>query len=925
MTTVSTNPVDDAGSTRAVAAAAAGALTMLDGRSGVSVVDPVTPLSRVWYFDGKFLRAEHFRHDQGYIRALTELSNRALGHGVVEGFEATLGAGDSLEVAGGLAVAQSGRVIHLPGAVSMSIDQLIQRSAAFPSSTRKAAGRPGFDRCPPDETDDRPDTVTAPRPAYLLTVSSAEALCGEEERFGELCVDACATETDRSFAVEGAVFRVAQLDLAYPELGVTIDDRTSLRSRVASAYYERERSIVGSRISGAGLRTSVWCSGATGVDGEEVPLAVFDRSGNVTSWVDNWIARRELVEQSPRRYWGWRMAMRPLDVFLAQVLQFQCQLLGVTPDGPSVAPGDPCADERAVLAEAGELLTALLRGPAQPEAAARRVGGVLGWAPNAGRGEFEESSGIAATRFAELRERISGALSGGGLVSPTGSILLDRGFVDVPSAGYLPIDETRPLVPQVRAMFGPGVDLRFCAVRPDFVPEALQEAQHMERISLTSGIADPESIEEVDVLVPGGTVSTQTTEIDALEGVIRILPSSKSKRPEAEVAPEFGSAVTLSAVARDDDSDGWSWSLAAHGEAPHRLAVAQLFGLVANDVIAEAEAASAEDASVHIEADAVHDDDLKSAAFKQRANREAVFARERAESAVFEAIDNPKFTLRPDRAIPDDEKRPVAMWFDVDLAKDLTDTQRGERVAIRGRTSLYSRARSSPVVIDAQVSGDLIVLRTEQNSLGRQRYLTVVTGTDVVVDTLVLSGPITLDRPPQRRTDVELTWKIGVGADAGRLLSVSARRGTLVATAEFRDFGSPRVVEGAVDLARRGPERLKAKGDWSTIHAHREGGEFLRVAATKLVESPGALDVGRSGRDLAENVIDVIGSELGVRGRDPSFVPAARERMFAAAPAVDGEIVAGSDWVMFHRRRVKDCGRSVERPPALRTVRWYHG
>jgi len=54
-----------------------------------------------------------------------------------------------------------------------------------------------------------------------------------------------------------------------------------------------------------------------------------------------------------------------------------------------------------------------------------------------------------------------------------------------------------------------GVDLRFCVVRPDYVAHALEEAQHMERISLLQGLDDPMNKPEVDILVPNGEIIEQ--------------------------------------------------------------------------------------------------------------------------------------------------------------------------------------------------------------------------------------------------------------------------------------------------------------------------------------------------------------------------------------------------------------------------------
>ena len=516
-------------------------LELLGTSAGLSVVDPTTILTRLWYFDGKFLRAAGFRLDQDYIRALAALSHQATGSGVVHGFDITRPpSGDTLRVAGGLALAPSGRVVYLPREVELGIGELIARSAGtFDPATPPEPGAADFRRCPP-EVAGGPDVTVAARPLYVLTVAGIEALCGEEERFGQLCVDACATETDRSTVVEGVSFRVRELMLALPSSTAVPFDGRHLRSRVASAYFAAERAAVPARISGAGLATPVWCAGAEGIGGEEVPLAVLDRSGGVTALLDGWAARRELHETSPRRYWAWRMAMRPWDVFLAQVLQFQCQLLDLgAPGGDPGEPG-PCGTERDALAAAAEVLGGLTADPTDQITAVRaKIAAALDRAPAAG----------------------------------TGSLLLDGGIVELPPAGYLPTTLSRPVEAQVRALFGPGVDLRFCVARPDCVPELLQQAQHLERISLTRGLDSPDQREQVDVVVPGGVLGPPPAPaVAAFTGTGRIFPVS---RP----SPEGGapaSAISLSVVARDRSGPGWSWTAAGYGEAPRQLSVPAL-------------------------------------------------------------------------------------------------------------------------------------------------------------------------------------------------------------------------------------------------------------------------------------------------------------------------------------------------------------
>ena len=197
-----------------------------------------------------------------------------------------------------------------------------------------------------------PINTTNPSDLYLIIICPAEALCGEEDVYGKLCEEACATSSDRPFAVEGVIVRAVPLVLQTPlphSKTVAIATKKHLRSRVASAYFEDERQQIASMISKFGLAQQVWCLGADAASGACLPIGVIARAGATTVFLDPWIARRERMDSSPRRYWQWRMMMRPWDVFLAQILQFQCQLRDLfggdfTPEGQ-----DPYGDAQTVL------------------------------------------------------------------------------------------------------------------------------------------------------------------------------------------------------------------------------------------------------------------------------------------------------------------------------------------------------------------------------------------------------------------------------------------------------------------------------------------------------------------------------------------------------------------------------------------------
>ena len=79
-------------------------LTLQSATVGYPHVPASTLLTRLNYFDGKFLRAEDLRTEQEYHRRHVELSNRGGGAGVVEGFDVTKGGGDQLAIGAGLAI-----------------------------------------------------------------------------------------------------------------------------------------------------------------------------------------------------------------------------------------------------------------------------------------------------------------------------------------------------------------------------------------------------------------------------------------------------------------------------------------------------------------------------------------------------------------------------------------------------------------------------------------------------------------------------------------------------------------------------------------------------------------------------------------------------------------------------------------------------
>lgn len=464
-------------------------------QNGVTIIVPGSPLTRLNYFDGKFLRAVDLQTEQAYLRTLVELSNQAGGPGVAHGFTASLASGTEIQLDAGLAIDPIGQVLLLSGSQTVSIPDLLANNTLKQSVGATAAGA-DFADCVAVTAASGP-AVVVPSNLYILAIAHAEAFCGSEDVFGKLCQEACITSTDRPYAVEGIVVRLLPLILTTPlptSKAVTLGTE-HLRSRVASAYFEDERNLTGSLISKAGLQSAVWCAGAEGASGIYVPLGVLGWTGTAASFFDSWTARRERMDTPAKRYWQWRIHMRPWDVFMAQILEFQCQLRDGLENGPTVP--DPCKDTRTLVADASTTVNELLR---YYQTASKALA-----TANITATGLTLAGGTASVT--DLIQRISQA-QGAAIRQVLDRLLIRQGIIELPSAGYLPVTpgDAVSVNQQVRQWMGEGVNLRFCIVTPDYVQHALEEAQHMERISLIAGIDDPQAMPDVDILVPNGKV-----------------------------------------------------------------------------------------------------------------------------------------------------------------------------------------------------------------------------------------------------------------------------------------------------------------------------------------------------------------------------------------------------------------------------------
>lgn len=903
-------------------------LVLVSKQNGLVIIPGSTPLTRLNYFDGKFLRASDLKAEQDYLRHLVNQSNQAGGSGVVHGFNVTLAGGDTLAIGPGLAIDPEGRVLLLPQGSQIVIQELIDKSRDL----EKLFGKPDVktsDSFAPCEIagETPPVNTTSPNSLYLIVISSAEALCGEEDVYGKLCEEACATSTDRPLAVEGLIVRAIPLVLKtpLPNSPAALPSQLNFRSRVASAYFEDERDLLASLISAEGLKQATWCQGANAAADGGVPIGVLARGGGTTIFLDPWIARRELIDTSPRRYWQWRMMMRPWDVFLAQILQFQCQLRDLFKNLPN--PGvevDPCGGARDLLSDAKAAIQELQK---YYEATSGRLA-----EGNRDLISFEGGSKRLILLNSKL-EDMHKALS----AVPADRWLINGGIVELPSAGYLPVvpGVGSTINQQVRKMMGEGVDLRFCIVRPDYVAHALEEVQHMERISLTAGLDDPKKKQEVDILVPNGEiVESKAIDRGGFEASFQILPNYVNDLVEIvfpgwnnqlgdflDVIDEEKIVFTFDGAARRETLANSHSFYAAMlmddsvvqrilGSFVGRAALGMLVGGALPSPATQAESAKPS------EAEETEINEAKEAKGSRLLSRFKTLAAKRL--AAKETSPDPSASTavepKPVQIVVGGKKPPPSetgaflpggLWIEATCNQDLRKIDKNIPLRITARVILGGlipvRTGGVRAYLDLHLTIDTFDLELGAKADG-SRFIKcaasvwggVITGYDETKDS------------DSRRVDeeVEISWTSAAG---GTHIEVSVHDPDSELTFVFAgDFGaSSGALLGNIKTGDKSGKKFRQEDDFN------------------VGLSPNA-DVFKPDNDehvRALQALETIGTAL----KSPGFFQMASGQLFPPAPkAADELIVRGTqDWVLFHRRRDRKCGVEIPPPappPPVKTV-----
>jgi hypothetical protein len=926
-------------------------IVVINSAGGHTVISRESLLKRLHYFDGKFLRAADLNLEQQALLNQVRLSNQASGSGVVHGYSCTLASGDRLVVGPGLAIDPVGRVLSLPQEVGIGIAELIEKSQQNPSVSTggaSAAGAPVFGECE-QAAAEAPDTVLDGVRLYLITVGHAEAYCGEEDVYGKLCEEACITSTQRPYVIEGVVLRAVPLILPTNPMTSSLIALSSrhLRSRVASVYFAAEQSNPASLVSGDGLASSIWCLGAEAEGGAAVPIGVLARAGSRTVFLDAWIARRERMETPPRRYWAGRLAMRPWNVFLAQVLQFQCQLASCFAGKEVIEGESPCAEEKQLAAEAAEALAELMQ----------KYNDIVS--------HFTTVEGLAVTRktlevapLNDLRGRLSAIASK--VVSQR--YLIDCGIVELPSAGYLPVDPTASLTvnEQVRRLTGNGLDLRFCVVRPDYIPHALEEAQHMERISLLAGIDDQAAKPKVDVLVPDGRIEEYKEEAPGTgyamdlvltgvglpggTGLRAKLAASTDKRTEekmstmgmhasnqAEILVGSGLQAVLRGAARGEELPNGGSAFYYAAQTPASTGFIQVD--VSNNALQLFKEHTAETASNVLEL-------IKSAAPETEKARATTSSAGKATLGTNRMLANTLLQrLSSGLRINTRESRDPsqAIWLSFRADEDPFALERGNAVQVSAQAVfLYSLPLQDSlllVVEDLSLSGQLRLDAIDQRA-GETRLTCRLKADGILNYTVEQSNehseravPLKLDekvvilrttsigpRPAYRISVINPSPWAQLGNIELRFERSWTDSSTATIKAVFRLLSKEAVSIAEIkESANALQQSMRAKaaslthgyGMTEAVSTELAKNEVLIFSGQQKIDND-ALKPGHALHDASLSALARLGAAL----NDNGFADFSARQLFPPPRAVPDElrVFARHDWVLFHRRRDKACG-----------------
>jgi hypothetical protein len=389
---------------------------------------------RVNAFDGLFLRAEHLNLIEDYAQHLAWAVGSAGGPGVVYGYGVTR-SGDKLSIAPGLAIDALGRALKSDHAITVPLPTGTPEANAF---------------------------------WWVEIVWTAWDFATEPVQ-GVPCDDPCnGRSTQQPYKSEGVLGRLMP-DSAGALGGVAPSIRR--RNWLASKLFDNERRQVpawpyenqrGSwPASKEPLKGRSWqAPDSPRSPGEAVRLAVLLPDPAAGWQLDTWAARRDRGDPTPMRYWQTQAGMRPWDVFMAQILQFQDIVAPylVSPGAVQVK-----AARQQSLEEIVQSITNAQRELDKQD-------------------RYDEAKAV----LSQLRANVQTfGIDTAPVQSLADKSLPTLGIDELPPAGFLWIrSDIEDLAQELARILGDVADLRLCHGPVSDVGAFIQRAQHRDRIKL---------------------------------------------------------------------------------------------------------------------------------------------------------------------------------------------------------------------------------------------------------------------------------------------------------------------------------------------------------------------------------------------------------------------------------------------------------
>jgi hypothetical protein len=439
-------------------------------------------------------------------------------------------------------------------------------------------------------------------------------------------------------------------------------------------------------------------------------------------------------------------------------------------------------------------------------------------------------------------------------------------------------------------------------VRPDYVPHALEQAQHMERISLLSGLDDPANKQEVEILVPDGEIIRSAPKVagTAWDGHVQVTPTLAPAATGAAAYFDRSSAMAPAAAGFAIHGAGRSEVGAAGGGSFHFAGATEAQRFVKLNDLARGltSLVAAKPTEFHLlgEVAQAHANEAPppppDESFVTRLASVGVQAARFSDNLrVATAVE----ATKPGLFKPDLPARTnvVGLWATMSCDRDPFSLRPGEVTALQA-TVEFTIPATSPTVLSFQLRGDFRADRMPFGVGGARRVEGLLSG--IGVTSQRISGHESSHAGAfQRRVSI-------VFADAANqppsldLSIVPPIRDAVTWDINVSWDGDPTVARAVAKVSL--------------------GGHEYTIPIGTFAENPDVLVTGNQTNTLARAGLDIIGAAL----QDPAFAETAEALLFPppVVPAVELTVKPHRNWVLFRRPRTKHCAPDlvVVPPPA---------